>query len=381
MATPKIALMTYAIDGRQAKGTALVARKVTERLLHSYQGEFDFTLVHYDHSDDPIYTMGAREMVMPKFPHLPFGTRFVRFLLFCWKYRNEPFDIVHWFQPRLYPFFWLVPARHIVVTAHAAGDITAPRSFRSFSRAVFNAVLILFNRKIDRLLVVSEFARQEVIEHYRADPSRVVVAYNGGGEEYRSLESIEIEPILSRYHIEQPYILSMSRFQPHKNVETLIEAYSQMRRDHNERKEKLILVGTPVHGYAAPQEAIERSRYKDDISTIAYVEQADLNAIYAGASLFAFPSRNEGFGLPVIEAMASGTPVVTTNVTSLPEISGGAAICIDPDDANSLADALAHVLGDENERRKLIGRGLSRAQRFTWDESTVATVATYRAVL
>jgi glycosyltransferase involved in cell wall biosynthesis len=195
------------------------------------------------------------------------------------------------------------------------------------------------------------------------------------------LESIEIEPILSRYHIEQPYILSMSRFQPHKNVETLIEAYSQMRRDHNERKEKLILVGTPVHGYAAPQEAIERSRYKDDISTIAYVEQADLNAIYAGASLFAFPSRNEGFGLPVIEAMASGTPVVTTNVTSLPEISGGAAICIDPDDANSLADALAHVLGDENERRKLIGRGLSRAQRFTWDESTVATVATYRAVL
>ncbi len=282
MMRSRVALMTYAVDGRQAKGTALVARKVTEQLLRDYQGEFDFTLVHYDYGDDPIYTMGAREIVMPKFPRLPFGTRFARFLLFCWKYRNEPFDIVHWFQPRLYPLFWLVPARHIVVTAHAAGDITAPRSFRSFSRAVFNAVLILCNRKIDRMLVVSEFARQEVIEYYRADPSRVVVAYNGGGEEYHPMESSEIGPVLSRYHIEQPYILSISRFQPHKNVETLIEAYSQMRRDHSERREKLILVGTPVHGYAAPQEAIERSQYKDDISTVAYIEQGDLNAIYAG---------------------------------------------------------------------------------------------------
>ncbi len=79
--------------------------------------------------------------------------------------------------------------------------------------------------------------------------------------------------------------------------------------------------------------------------------------------------------------MASGTPVVTTNVTLLPEIADGAAVCIDPDDVSGLADALAHVLGDENKRRELIGRGLLRAQRFTWDESTVATVATYRAVL
>ena len=132
---PKVALMSYAMDNRSAKGIALYTRKLIEGLVSS--NEIDFYLVHYDEVMDPLYKK-AHEIIMPKV-RLPYGSRFISQLLFFWKYRKQPFDVVHWFHPRVYPFYWLVPAKKIIVTVHGAGDITAPTYF-VFSRSVFNFI-------------------------------------------------------------------------------------------------------------------------------------------------------------------------------------------------------------------------------------------------
>jgi glycosyltransferase involved in cell wall biosynthesis len=375
---PRVALMTYAFDNRPAKGTALVARKVTERLL--CDDRFEYTLVHFDHVDDPLYAQ-AHEVVMPQV-RLPVATRFVRTLLFFWRFRREPFDIIHWFQPRLYPFFWLAPARHIVVTMHAAGDITAARSAFVLSREVFNRVLQWFHRYLSLAFAVSQFARDEIIAEYGVAPERVQVIYNGGGEEYRPLPREAVRPMLARYAVpNEPYILNISRFQPHKNVAALVAAYNRLRDEQPERREHLVLVGTPVMGYTLPIDAVRASAYAVDIHIIPYVEQDDLNALYTGAAVFAFPSLNEGFGLPIVEAFASGTPVVTSNATSLPEIAGDAAVLVDATDERALADALGRVLSDEALRGTLRERGFARAAFFTWDKAADATLRAYASLL
>src|SRR3989344_4737515 len=302
----KVALMSYAMDNRRGMGTALYTRRLIEKLIQD--DRFEWYLVHFDTVDDPLYSQ-AHEILIPRIPHLPFGTRFIRTMLFFWKYRNEQFDIIHWFQPRLYPFFWLAPARHIVVTAHGAGDITAPGQF-PFSRRVYNFLMKHFNHRIDAVIGVSEFGKREIIEHYDVPSKKVFAIYNGGGEDFKDLDTAGSQRLVSqKYGVRAPFILDVSRLEPHKNIDTLIRAYEIMRRES----------------------AISHR--------LDFVQQEHLNALYSAADLFVFPSLNEGFGLPVIEALASGTPVITSNVTALPEVAGGCALTVDPADANTLAEA------------------------------------------
>lgn len=374
---PKIALMSYAMDNRAGKGTALYTRKLIERMLDD--DRFEWYLVHFDRIDDPIYRR-AHEIVMPELK-LPFATRFVRTMLFFWKYRNEKFDIIHWFQPRLYPFFWLVPARTIVVTAHGAGDITAIGKF-PFSRRIFNFVFKHFNSYIDAIIGVSEFGRREIIEFYGASPERVHAIYNGGGEAFLVLDKERSRlQIAQRYGIDSRFILDISRLQPHKNVDSLISAYDLMRRGHPERTEKLVIVGWPTFKYERTYALARESAFSKDIVFIEHVEQEDINMVYCAAELFVFPSLNEGFGLPVIEAFASGTPVVTSDVTSLPEVAGDAALVVRPLDVSAVAQAMQRILGDPLLRADLVERGKKRAAEFTWEKTAAQTTELYCTLL
>ncbi len=375
----KVALMTYAFDGRQAKGTALYARKITEELLKNYGDQYDFYLVHFDHVEDPLYAQ-AKEIIIPDFLSLPYGTRFVRMMKFFWKYRNDKFDIIHWFQPRLYPFFWFAPARHIVLTAHAAGDKTAP-SFFDLAKSIFNFTLTYFHKSIKACIAVSEYARQEIIEHYGFDKDKVFVTYNGGSENFSLMGKGIAQNILTRkYAIPGNFILSVSRFQKHKNIETLIKAYELLRREHGNVDTKLVLVGSQVKGYYAPIELRERSLYRDDIVIVPFVDQEDLNALYSGAQLFVFPSINEGFGLPLIEAMASGTPVVSSSAGSLPEVGGDSVIYFDPYNIRDCKDKIVSILLDPKLKEMYISKGLERARQFTWDRTAKQTTQIYDSV-
>ncbi len=365
--------MSHVMDNRAGKGTALYTRRLIEELLKN--DRLEITLVHYEKTDDPLYTK-AREILIPRL-RLPFATRFARTLLFFWKYRKERFDIIHWFQPRLYPFFWLAPARCIVVTAHGAGDITAPGQF-PLSRRIYNFLMIHFNHRITAIIGVSEFGKQEIIEHYRASRDRVHAIYNGGGESFKQLAKHSSQKlILERYGIKSPFILDVSRLEPHKNVDTLIRAYEILRRE-SDFSHSLYVVGVKRFEAEKTLALARASAYAKDIVFLDFVAQADLNALYSASDVFVFPSLNEGFGLPLVEAFASGTPVVTSNVTALPEVASDAAIIVDPTDVSALAGAMRRILSDARLGEILIQKGLVRAQVFTWSETARKTFDLYR---
>ena len=234
----KVALMSYAVDGRRGKGTALYAQKLIEQMLSDER--FDFYLVHYKKSDAPIYAR-AKEIIMPRV-RLPYGSHFISQLLFFWKYRKNQFDIIHWLQPRIYPFFWLAPAKKIIVTTHGAGDITAPGEW-IFSRKVFNFVLSKFNKKVNAFVAVSKYGCREIEEHYHVKPEHIYFTYNGGGEDFKKIDKIEAKKeIFSKYNIEGSFILNVARHIPHKNADNLIRAYKILR-DKYKRTENLLVVG------------------------------------------------------------------------------------------------------------------------------------------
>ena len=365
--------MTYAVDNRRGKGTALAARKLMEHLLEDKR--FEFYLVHYEHVDDPLYKR-AHEIIMPDI-RLPAGTRFVRQMLFFWKYRNERFDIMHWFQPRLYPFFWFAPARRLVATLFGAGDVTAPGAF-PFSRRMFNFVLRHFNARVDALIAASEFGKEEIVEWYHAKPDKVHVIYLGGGENFMPLDKEAAKRVAEKYGIEGDYILDISLHTRHKNIPALIQAYSIAR--EKGISQKLVIVGANNDYREEAYRVARACAYTADIIFVPYVESSDLNAIYSAADLFAYPSLNESFALPVIEAFASGTPVITSNTTSFPEVAGNAAITVDPQDIPALADGICRILTDAALSKSLRAKGLERAKKFTWKHTAEETATLYETL-
>ncbi len=369
----KVALMSYAMDNRAAKGTALYTRQLIQGLLGDEQ--FEFYGVHYDEVTDPLYKK-MYEIIMPRVT-LPYGSRFISQLLFFWKYRNDQFDIIHWFQPRVYPLYWLAPAKKILVTMHGAGDISAPTRF-VFSRMVFNFVLKYMHQWIDKVIVVSQNAKEEVVRYYNFLPQTIAVIYNGGGENFVPLDSSMARTVVAqKYGVTSAYIFDLSRLVPHKNVATLIKAYEVMRRTHTEHTEKLVIVGGAMSEQTEEYVIARASLFSQDIVFIGFVAAEDLNALYCASSLFVFPSLSEGFGLPVLEAMASGVPVITSNVTSMPEIGATAVLTIDPRDVDKLATAMHTVLTDTNIRNGMIIRGLERAKEFTWSTMVERTKDLY----
>jgi glycosyltransferase involved in cell wall biosynthesis len=173
--------------------------------------------------------------------------------------------------------------------------------------------------------------------------------------------------------------LYAGNIKPHKNIDRLIEAYSILRRRGVEDA-KLIIAGEEISRYPALRRLVHRFQLHQHVRFFGFVPDATLAALYRLASVFVFPSLYEGFGLPPLEAMAAGVPVVTSNVSSLPEVVGDAAVLIDPMDAGAIAEAIGRVLGDASLRHELIRRGHARVKTFSWERSVTRTHEVYREV-
>jgi glycosyltransferase involved in cell wall biosynthesis len=366
----KVGLMSYAFDNRVAKGSAVYARNLVENLLDD--SRFEFTLIHYEHVDDPIYRR-AGEIVMPQ---LPVRSRWLQQLCFFWKFRKQKFDIIHWFQPRLYPGYWWAPARLRVCTIHGGGKYYYP--FFSMSARMFHWVLRFASRWIDSAIVCTNFSRQEAIDTYKLKPEQVAMTYNGGGENFQALDRAgAFSKISAKYpSIQQPFVLTVSRLQPHKNIATLVRAYIAMR-DLGQRNEQLVVVAKPTDQYAEVYDLARSSAYSSDIIFIDFVEPELLNAMYSAATLFVFPSFSEGFGIPVVEAMASGTPVIVSNASCLPEVAGAAGITFDPTKPTELAAAMERVLANPELQNSMAAAGREQASQFTWARTAEATKKIY----
>ncbi len=342
----------------------------------------DITLVHAKpFPDQPIYKdERVHEIVLPRI-ELPFASRYVSFIRFCLT-TKERYDIVHWFTPRIFPFFWLFPAKKFVVMTHGGGDILAPTDFRSWSRWIFNHTLIWFSARVHAFIAVSGFGNREIIYAYKVPPEKVHTIYNGMDKIYeREPSEAQTRAVLQKFGLEKNnYILFLGRFRLHKNVGNLVKAYILYREKNPEAKEKLALIGSSKNEYVRTFGALPDSPYVADIIFGGFAQVDELPSLYGGAFALSFVTLNEGFGMPILEAWACKTPVVTSNISAMPEVAGNAAIVVDPTKPEALAEALA-MLRIKDVREKLIERGYKRSRFFTIERCAAATKALWERVL
>lgn len=260
----------------------------------------------------------------------------------------------------------------LVVTLHDFIPLRVPALFndKALNRWWY-ARQMQIARRAARLICVSEATRQDALQFMHADPARCVVVYEG-------VDRAVFYPA-TQAAAEPPFILFVGGAYANKNRPAALAAFAEFCRAVPTATHRLVLVGqdtTTDDDLLRQHPALDLSR----VQRLAHVTQHELARLYRGADLFLFPSTCEGFGLPVLEAMASGTPVITSTVSSLPEVAGDAALLVDPSDVNQLAAAMARVLMDRALHVQLCAAGLARAAQFTWQRMAAATLAVYEAV-
>jgi len=232
----------------------------------------------------------------------------------------------------------------------------------------------------DGILTNSEATKRDILSHLDIRPEKVFVTPLGADERFKPLDPMATHPILQKYQLHKPYILFVGTLEPRKNVETLVRAFNQLKQSHSAPHE-LVLAGRKGWLYESILQAITVSPFKSDIRLLDYVEDSEVPALMSGADVFAYPSFYEGFGLPVLEAMQCGAPVVTSSVSSLPEVGGDACLYVHPESADELAETLYKVIRDKSLQQILSEKGIKRAKQFSWEQCAEETLRAYRQVM
>ncbi|HTX68181.1 MAG TPA: glycosyltransferase family 1 protein [Thermoleophilia bacterium] len=275
-----------------------------------------------------------------------------------------------------------------VLTVHDVSFLRHPEWFTLRDRVVLNAGVRASVRRAARVLVPSGHARDELCALLRVAPERVVVTPEGVDRRFAPPQAApagagpacdDLDALLRRLGIHRPYALAVGNLQPRKNLARLIEAWALLAADDADRGRQLVVAGAFRGRRDGATGLAIQLHIGDRVAFPGYVADADLPALYGGADVFVLPSLYEGFGLPVLEAMACGTPVACSRTTALPEVAGGAAALFDPHDPADIAATLRAVLADEALRADLRERGLRRASRASWRACAELTAAAYDA--
>ena len=225
-------------------------------------------------------------------------------------------------------------------------------------------------RKANRILTVSEASKRDILHFFDVRADKVAVIYNAIDERFLAPADPErMELVKQRYQLDHPFVLYVGNIKPHKNIERLIDAFGRARSRGCPDDVKLVIIGDDISKYPGLRQSVHKHKLDKHVRFLGFQPQETLAAFYRLARGFVFPSLYEGFGLPPLEAMACGAPVVTSNVSSLPEVAGGAALLVDPYDAEAIAAGICQVLTDEPLRTELIARGYARARSFSWAHS------------
>jgi glycosyltransferase involved in cell wall biosynthesis len=235
-------------------------------------------------------------------------------------------------------------------------------------------------RHAHRILTVSEASKRDIMHFFSVPPEKVVVVYNAIEERFSATPSAEaIERVRERYQLNHQFVLYVGNIRPHKNLVRLIEAFAELRaRGFDDLK--LLIIGDEISKLPALRRAVHSHKLHKHVRFLGYLEDETLAILYRLAAVFVFPSLYEGFGLPPIEAMASGTPVVTSNVSSMPEVADDAAVLVDPYNVESIVDGIARVLTDPALAAELRRKGIARAREFSWTRSVSRTREVYQEI-
>jgi glycosyltransferase involved in cell wall biosynthesis len=274
----------------------------------------------------------------------------------------------------------LAAACPTVVTVHDLSFLRFPSAFRRGNRLYLSVFTRLSVRRAARVIAVSESTRQDVISLCGVPAERVVAVPNGVGAAFTPGDPAAVAEFRRRTGLPDDFILFLGTLEPRKNVVGLIEAYAKLCREGRSTP-PLIVAGAKGWFYDRIFARVAELELTDRVLFPGFIPASDLPWWYRAARIFVYPSLFEGFGLPVLEAMACGTPVITSPVSSLPEVAGPAAVLAPPDDTDALADAMRDVLADAARQERMRVAGMKQAQQFTWARTAAATADVYRTVL
>lgn len=349
----------------EATGTEVYSQELIRALLR-LDGEANFRLYFNRPPSPGLFPDGVNwEAVVRPWPRL-------------WTHLRLGWEVVRYPPDVLFIPAHVLPVLHsarTVVTVHDLGYLYYPWAHRAASRLYLDYTTRHSAHSASHLITLSQNTRQDLAERYGVPPGKVTVVYPGCGVQFRPVKDAgRIASVKAKYAIEGDYVLYVGRIQPRKNLARLLMAFSLFR-ERRGGGPLLVLAGTKGWLTGEIFRRLRELDLGDAVRLTGYVTGEDLPALYSGALAFLFPSLYEGFGFPMVEAMACGVPVMASDASSLPEVAGGAALLVDPLDSKAIAEGIERVLEDQELRGELVAKGLARAKELSWEKCARETLA------
>ena len=369
----RVALNAQLLSGQQSYRAAGIHRYICSLIEHLPDADSRFAYTAFTSNTAPTLHPSIAIQRTSLKTEKPFTRIFWEQVLQPFALRGSGAELVHC-MAFVAP---LVAATPSVITIHDLSFRRAPERFRGPHRAYLSLFTQLSCQRAKRLIAVSKFTKQEVMDVYGVPAEKIDVVYSGVDPWFSPPIPEAVAAFRELRGLPEKFILYVGTIEPRKNLSTLIRAYAKLRPNGV----KLICAGGRGWMYEDVFQTVEELRLSRDVIFPGYVAEEDLPMWYAAAKVFVYPSTYEGFGLPVIEAMACGTPTITTNASSLPEAAGDAALLVPPDDADALSEALARLLDSESLREELSARGLKHTDKFNWPDTARETARVYARAL
>jgi glycosyltransferase involved in cell wall biosynthesis len=371
---------------------AIDIRDITDFGVGTYIRNIVRTMLRLDHEND-YFLIGDPDRVReigelpPNFHPIAFGgdgKSPATYLRFRQLLRRNGCDLVH--IPHLMSVPQYLPCPYVVTVHDLLDYMYRTRSESSMRRATHFYFTKRVLRRAARIFAVSNFTKKDIERLFHISGDCIQVVYNAIDERFRRGHASEADRqfLAERYQVNYPFILYTGRISPHKNVVRIIEAFSALKAELNKEDRftdlKLIIIGDEISSHPDLRRTVIRSGVESEVRFLGFLPIDVLRIFYDTAKVFVFPSLYEGFGLPPLEAMAHGTPVVTSNTSSLPEVVGSAAVLVNPENIFDIMRALHRVLLDQPLRERLKQRGYEQAARYSWDDSVQTILRVYREV-
>ena len=369
--------MNIGIDARfYRKNTAGLGR-YTRGLLHELvkidnKNNYTIFIAKDDNAEYDITAANFTKVIVPV-THYTLKEQ----LDFCAILNNYRFDLVHFLNfnhPVLY-------RRPFIATIHDLTMLLFPvgRSQKSLLRKIaFRMVMKNAVKNSKYAIAVSQATKNDCVKYLHANKNKIKVIYEAYDKIYHpNYSASEIDKILAKYQIVKPYLLFVSQWRPHKGLPELIKVFDLLKEKYH-LKHKLVITGKPNKDFLNIANSIKKAKYSDDIVTPGFVDEIDLPLLYKGSTAFIFPSFYEGFGLGGLEAMACGTPVISSNQSSLPEIFGDAAVYFNPNDINAMAKTIFNTISNQSLLDKMCENGIKKSKGYSWQKMAEETLSLYK---
>lgn len=269
----------------------------------------------------------------------------------------------------------------VVVTIHDLIGMIFPNYLSLTSRWYWGSWLPFVNRRSERIIVDSNCTKQDVVRYLKVDPQKIRVVHLSASAQFTNNKTQrEIELVCHKFGIQRPYVLFVGNIEPRKNLLRVIKAFAKARKA-KKLEHHLVIAGSQAWNYPAVNQLIEELNLSGAVNCLNYIDDEDLISLYNGGELLVFPSLYEGFGIPILEAMKCGMPVLTSNLSSIPEVAGNAAYYVDPYQEDQIEAGIATLLGDQKLREDLRVKGFLQAGKFGWKLTAQKTLAVYEELL